>query len=151
MAKAGLVYGVATEDMDCLTFGCPKVIRHLMASSSSNLTINEFDLQTALNGLGIDMEQFIAVCILCGCDYCSSIKGIGPVRALQLIQKHKTIEAVLKELDPAKYQVGAGTVGAGTEVPSGGWQGGGGVGRQLALCVVEQWAAVWLRVHRDAL
>lgn len=24
MAKAGLVYGVATEDMDCLTFGAPK-------------------------------------------------------------------------------------------------------------------------------
>lgn len=25
MCKAGLVYGVATEDMDCLTFGCPRV------------------------------------------------------------------------------------------------------------------------------
>jgi flap endonuclease-1 len=24
MAKAGLVYGVATEDMDCLTFGAPR-------------------------------------------------------------------------------------------------------------------------------
>lgn len=24
MAKAGVVYGVATEDMDCLTFGAPK-------------------------------------------------------------------------------------------------------------------------------
>lgn len=32
MAKAGLVYGAATEDMDCLTFGCPRLIRHLMAS-----------------------------------------------------------------------------------------------------------------------
>lgn len=32
MAKAGVVYGAATEDMDCLTFGCPRLIRHLMAS-----------------------------------------------------------------------------------------------------------------------
>ena len=32
MAKAGIVYGAATEDMDCLTFGCPRLIRHLMAS-----------------------------------------------------------------------------------------------------------------------
>jgi flap endonuclease-1 len=32
MAKAGLVYGAATEDMDYLTFGCPRLIRHLMAS-----------------------------------------------------------------------------------------------------------------------
>lgn len=31
MAKAGVVYGAATEDMDCLTFGCPRLIRHLMA------------------------------------------------------------------------------------------------------------------------
>jgi flap endonuclease-1 len=27
MAKAGLVYGVATEDMDCLTFGAPRSAR----------------------------------------------------------------------------------------------------------------------------
>lgn len=32
MAKAGVVYGAATEDMDCLTFGCPRLVRHLMAS-----------------------------------------------------------------------------------------------------------------------
>lgn len=32
MASAGVVYGAATEDMDCLTFGCPRLIRHLMAS-----------------------------------------------------------------------------------------------------------------------
>jgi hypothetical protein len=31
MAKEGVVYGAATEDMDCLTFGCPRLIKHLMA------------------------------------------------------------------------------------------------------------------------
>lgn len=30
--------------------------------------------------------QFIDFCILCGCDYAGTIRGIGPVRALQLIQ-----------------------------------------------------------------
>jgi flap endonuclease-1 len=29
MAKADLVYGVATEDMDALTFGTPRLVRHL--------------------------------------------------------------------------------------------------------------------------
>lgn len=43
MAKSGLVYGVATEDMDSLTFGAPRLIRHLMAPGSQNVPIQEFD------------------------------------------------------------------------------------------------------------
>merc|ERR1719482_2620836 len=41
------------------------------------------------------MEQFIDVCILCGCDYTDTIKGIGHKTALELIKKHGSIEAVL--------------------------------------------------------
>ena len=33
-----------------------------------------------IEGLGLTPDQFIDVCILCGCDYCDSIKGIGPVK-----------------------------------------------------------------------
>lgn len=42
------MYGVATEDMDALTFGATKVIRHLMAPSSANVSINEFDSAKAI-------------------------------------------------------------------------------------------------------
>lgn len=28
-----------------------------------------------LEGLGITADQFIDVCILCGCDYCGTIRG----------------------------------------------------------------------------
>lgn len=48
MAKAGVVYGAATEDMDCLTFGCPTLVRHLMAPASQNQAIQEFSLATLL-------------------------------------------------------------------------------------------------------
>lgn len=44
--------------------------------------------------LEITPEQFIDVCILCGCDYCPKIGGIGPTRALALIKKHGSIEKV---------------------------------------------------------
>ncbi|GAX73772.1 hypothetical protein CEUSTIGMA_g1223.t1 [Chlamydomonas eustigma] len=103
MAKAGLVYGVATEDMDALTFGSPRLLRHLMASSSQQLNVAEFELSKALEGANLTMDQFIDVCILCGCDYVNNIRGIGPVRAMQLIQKHNNIEAVLEHLDSSKY------------------------------------------------
>ncbi|GLC37417.1 Elongation of fatty acids protein 2 [Pleodorina starrii] len=105
MAKEGLVYGLATEDMDALTFGAPRVIRHLMAPSSSNVPVQEIDRGVALNELGLDTDQFIDLCILMGCDYCGTIRGIGAVRALQLIKKHGSIEAILNELDKTKYPV----------------------------------------------
>lgn len=48
-------------------------------------------------------DQFTDLCILCGCDYCSNIKGIGGHTALKLIKQHGSLGAVLEALDPAKY------------------------------------------------
>ncbi len=79
--QAGLVYGVATEDMDCLTFGAPRVIRHLLSGGKEN-DIMQFERATAVEQLGLTDDQFIDLCILLGCDYCPSIKGIGPVSHL---------------------------------------------------------------------
>ncbi len=42
------MYAVSTEDMDALTFGTPRLLRHLMASSSSQLAVAEFDLNKAI-------------------------------------------------------------------------------------------------------
>lgn len=38
-----------------------------------------------------------------GCDYTDSIRGIGPKKAIDLIQKHKNIEEILKIIDKDKY------------------------------------------------
>jgi hypothetical protein len=37
------VYGISTEDMDSLTFGTPRLIRHLMAPVSQKQNAMEFD------------------------------------------------------------------------------------------------------------
>lgn len=37
------VYGIASEDMDSLTFATPKLIRNLMKPQTQNLPINEYD------------------------------------------------------------------------------------------------------------
>lgn len=60
-------------------------------------------MSKVLEGLGLTMDEFIDLCILLGCDYCSSIRGVGPVRAIALIKEHKNIETILKHLDPKKY------------------------------------------------
>jgi flap endonuclease-1 len=38
------VYAVASEDMDSLTFGAPKFLRHLMDPSSKKIPVMEFDV-----------------------------------------------------------------------------------------------------------
>ena len=44
-------------------------------------------------------SQFIDLCILLGCDYCGTIKGIGPKRAIDLIRQHGCIEEILENID----------------------------------------------------
>lgn len=44
------------------------------------------------------MDEFIDLCILCGCDYTSTISGIGPVRAFKLIKETRSIEGVIEKI-----------------------------------------------------
>jgi len=103
MAKAGLVYATGSEDMDSLTFETPVLLRHLTFSEARKMPIKEIHLAKVLQELNFTMDQFIDLCILLGCDYCDSIRGIGPVRALDLMKKHGSLEEVIKNLDTTKY------------------------------------------------
>ena len=48
-------------------------------------------------------DQFIDMSILCGCDYCGTIRGIGAKTAYKLVKEHGSLEKVLAALDPKKY------------------------------------------------
>jgi len=55
----------------------------------------------------MNMDEFIDLCIMCGCDYTKSIGGIGPIRAFKMVKDHGNIENILKEIerdskDPSK-------------------------------------------------
>ena len=88
LAKKGKVYATATEDMDALTFRTPKLLRKLTYSQGGGKTkdgkarekqpVIEIDTEKVLTEMGLSYEQFVDLCILCGCDYSSTIKGVGP-------------------------------------------------------------------------
>merc|ERR1711872_308494 len=103
LVKAGKVFATASGDMDSLTFGSSVVLRHLTSSEAKKLPIKELNLGKLLAELDVTMEQFIDLCILCGCDYTDSIKGVGYKRAMELIKKYGDIETIMKNLDSAKY------------------------------------------------
>ena len=106
LAKKGKVYATATEDMDALTFRTPKLLRRLTFSQGKDKqAILEIDVELVLKGLELSYDQFVDLCILCGCDYCTTIKGVGPKTALKLIKTYKTIEGVILFLKKDKKYV----------------------------------------------
>jgi len=105
LCRAGKVYGTASEDMDSLTFGTSILLRHMTFSEARKEPIVEINTDRVLQGLGMTQDEFIDLCILLGCDYCESIRGVGPKKAVEFVRKYKTIENILKNLDKTKYPV----------------------------------------------
>merc|ERR1712187_705969 len=102
LCRDGKVYAAATEDADCLTFGTKVLVRNLMAAESQKKQILEVSLERALEQLNVSMTQFIDFCILSGCDYCDTLKGVGPATAIRLLMQHGTLEKVIENIEKDK-------------------------------------------------
>ncbi|KAL7425862.1 hypothetical protein ACHAXH_000454, partial [Discostella pseudostelligera] len=105
LARSGKVYATATEDMDALTFRTPIQVRKMTFANAAKSDIQQINYDKALLGLGVSHDQFVDLCILLGCDYCETIRGIGPKTALRLIKEHGNIETILKHINREKYVV----------------------------------------------
>jgi len=95
LCKNNMVYAVLTEDMDILTFGSPSIIRNI--SSNKKIPI-QIELTNILNKFNITYEQFIELCILFGCDYCTHLNNINFTIIFNTFIKYKNIEETLNNL-----------------------------------------------------
>ncbi|MFH0961584.1 MAG: flap endonuclease-1 [archaeon] len=107
LAKEGKANFAASQDYDCLLFGAPILVRNLSATSRRRapggkyveVPIEAIELAKVLEGLKLDREQLVALGILVGTDYNpGGIKGIGPKKALNLIESEKTFERIFKQV-----------------------------------------------------
>ena len=105
LVKAGKVFATATEDMDALTFGCNILLRRLTFSEARKMPVQEFHFDKVLEDLELSHNEFIDLCIMLGCDYTNSIKGVGPKRAIELIKAHRSLETIVDNLDTKKFSV----------------------------------------------
>lgn len=96
LARGGKVFAAASEDMDTLCYSPPYLLRHLTFSEARKVPIDQIDCKLAIEGFEMDKKTFIDLCILLGCDYCETIKGVGPVTALKLIKEHGSIDNIVK-------------------------------------------------------
>ena len=97
LCRIGYVDYVVTEDMDSLVFGCPKMIRTCLDKSIKRRdVVSIINLETILKEFNMNMEEFTDMCILCGCDYCPTIPGVGTVRSYNHIRNYKSIEKLIE-------------------------------------------------------
>lgn len=95
LCKKNIVQACMSDDMDCLPFGACTFIRNF---SMSKNYITQIKLSVLLEKLDVTYDQFIDICILSGCDYCTKISGIGCIKAFKLIKKHGDIETMLPNI-----------------------------------------------------
>jgi flap endonuclease-1 len=108
MCKSGQAWAAASQDMDSIAFGSPRLVRNLASTGRRKLPGREkwveistelVELDGVLSTLGITHDQFIIMGILIGTDYNpGGIEKIGPKRALALVKEKKTLEACMAGL-----------------------------------------------------
>lgn len=93
---------VITEDSDLLAFGCRRALYKLDGNGYGD-EVNLDDLKELgeFSLLGPEHDNFLRTCILAGCDYLKSIKGVGFKKALKYslagTDIDKIITAIVRE------------------------------------------------------
>ena len=100
LQKKNITNYTLTEDTDSLVFGCKNVLK----STPDKNILKEYNLIDILYNLKISYNQFIDICILCGCDYCPSIYRLGPINSYNLIKENGSIENCIEKISK-KYTV----------------------------------------------
>ena len=90
-----------SDDMDLLASGCKKLIRNFNISYNS---VSLYNLDVIFNKMQLNSNEWIDMCILCGCDYTIKLKGINHSNSYELIKKYKNIENIIKNLKDNRLQ-----------------------------------------------
>jgi 5'-3' exonuclease len=91
LCKRGLVDGALSEDTDVMAYRSPVFLSKINTTADTCVRIRH---DAILEGLELEGDQFLDLCIMCGTDYNKNIKGIGAEKAYIQIQQHGSIEAI---------------------------------------------------------
>jgi flap endonuclease-1 len=104
------IWASASKDYDSLLFGAPRLVRFLTISGKEFLPSQgtfrpivpeTIELDRLLGDWGISREQLVDLAILVGTDFNDGIKGIGPKKALKLVQQHGRLEEMPPDIRQA--------------------------------------------------
>lgn len=93
----GQVAAVFSKDGDTLPYGAPLVITSF--DDSNHDIVNCVRLDYVLLGLNYTFPMFVDMCIMLKCDFNVNIKNVGKKRAMELMDRLLSIEAIAAEKD----------------------------------------------------
>ncbi|KAJ3736655.1 PIN domain-like protein [Lentinula guzmanii] len=82
---------VASEDTDVIIYEVP-LIRNITSRQQPLLVISGAELRSMLN---LTRSMFVDLALLMGTDFSQRIRQVGPMRALEFIRAHESIENVI--------------------------------------------------------
>ncbi|OLY78291.1 Exonuclease 1 [Smittium mucronatum] len=95
LEREGTIQGIITEDSDLIVYGCKKIIFKLDDAGNGMLFDRERLGQVRSFSLrGWTDETFRKMCILSGCDYLSSVHGVGLKRSHKYLQRSRDIKQI---------------------------------------------------------
>jgi hypothetical protein len=86
----GHVDGVISDDNDCFLFGTQRLIRHCFGGrSKSRMGVKPtlYEMRLIRETIGLSKDRFLCLAVLLGSDYSIGVKGIGPKKALHLLNE----------------------------------------------------------------
>ncbi|MHA1730668.1 MAG: hypothetical protein ACTSU5_01940 [Promethearchaeota archaeon] len=105
LATTGVASAVVTQDYDALLYNAPLIVRNLKSSARGrgwNGRVARPELVRTgrvLELREISLFQLVDVAILLGTDYNEGVRGIGPVRGLNLVKYHGSLEGILESAE----------------------------------------------------
>ncbi len=106
MAREGIVNACASQDYDTLLFGAPELARNINITGKRKIPgKNAFyeihpemiGLEENLKAIGITREKLIWIGILIGTDFNEGVKGIGPKKALKMVNECGSLEEAVEK------------------------------------------------------
>jgi exonuclease-1 len=101
LSLRGHVDAVISEDSDTIPYGCKVVIYKLERDGSCDVFENQDLFSKQINGFDLrefNHEMLLTMCIASGCDYLSSIEGLGIKKSYKMIARYKLANRFLRAL-----------------------------------------------------
>ena len=94
LCNLSLCDGVITDDSDVFLFGEVSVYKDVFKKNKDTLCVTSRGVSRSL---GLSRAALVDMAQLLGSDYCSGVRGIGPVMAHEIISKHESLKMFLSQ------------------------------------------------------
>ncbi|KAJ6643661.1 Flap endonuclease GEN [Pseudolycoriella hygida] len=88
-----MVDGVISQDSDCFAYGAVRVYRNFSVSSQGTAAaqggaVDVYDIENVQKSMDFGRNKMIVLALLCGCDYCPGVTGVGKDAATKFLNQY---------------------------------------------------------------